>query len=121
MPEQLFPEPDITPGADGPQATVPKELQAEGGFRQDGLGSCSFGASGHEGEYVVNLVGYDVDRPIPDWLQQEIQESLGEQWEVDSRGSRLEIFARGDYGKRDDGRVLPAVYAAMQKLAEGEN
>lgn len=74
----------------------------------------SFGGSGHEGEYLVNLEDCDWNNYIPQNIPQKIQDILGDEWDVSNRGTRLEIMHKREYGKQNDELVYSAIKEALK-------
>ena len=68
-----------------------------------------FDTPGHEGEYTLNLEGYNIERFIPNSIDFELKKELGTDWEVSNRGTRIEIFNRKKFGHQDDTKVQGAV------------
>lgn len=75
-----------------------------------------FGTPGHEGEYVINIDGYNFEKYIPTMISNSIMQALGKDWEISNRGSRIEISSRKRYGLRDDQQVLTAVKNVLEPL-----
>jgi hypothetical protein len=78
---------------------------------------CRYGLGGHENEYVAHIGGHDADNPLPHSLERDIREHLGVGFQVDNRGSRLEITTR-DSSQYDE-VVLPIVYDRFKRYLAG--
>ncbi|OHA13832.1 MAG: hypothetical protein A3G49_04455 [Candidatus Sungbacteria bacterium RIFCSPLOWO2_12_FULL_41_11] len=74
-----------------------------------------FGVSGHEKEYIVVLENYDEKNYIPSEIEDEIQNALGDDWDVDNRGTRLEIINRKKFGLQDDALVITMVKKILKE------
>lgn len=77
-----------------------------------------FGLPGHDGQYVLHVRGFGFERHIPKEKSDELQALLPE-WQVDNRGTMLVIAHRGQWGHRDDHRVVPFAEQVFETLDTG--
>jgi hypothetical protein len=74
------------------------------------------GLTGHEGEIVVNIDGYDWDKPIPWGVVEVFEELLPETWKVESRGTRIEVHPAGHYNGGWDAFDVNAVTDVLREM-----
>ena len=75
----------------------------------------SFGAPGHDFEYVFTVHDEEEERNLPA-IAHGVQVLLGTEWSVRFRGSRLEITSTSSSGLRGD----EAVQNAFKKVLNGK-
>ncbi|HEY4715286.1 MAG TPA: hypothetical protein VIH31_02170 [Candidatus Paceibacterota bacterium] len=75
-----------------------------------------FGGGGHDGEYMVTIEGFDTMDFYPcNTVASTLKEMIGEEWLVSSRGTRIEIYKKDNYGDRDDQKIEESIKLAVKK------
>ena len=72
-----------------------------------------FGIGGHEDEYILTMPYSRDDLPFQYFEEEKIQLKLGEDWDVNNRGTRIEI--RHKNGLQNDELVKDALRVGLEE------